>query len=305
MAPTLRSLLSEKTVFEGAIQVAIQGTAARVDDVDGGVTVMAGNGYGPASSWNGGLTAPSMRQEIVPILDWPSERAFERGIALALVGACGGRLTFVSSWEHLPPLVPSLFSGYGRPKLMFCHPATASRLFMAAMADPMRAWLTPASPRGSAQFSGAEVFPSVHFPEDSLVFVQDGNEVGRCFMRDAGLGQVVGRVVSLEEGGMVTVDTGAPYAPLSYIHYLLRPGHRPIRVGDALTVESVEGIDAPMRAGLLLNSTALACVKLLPPPPPLISRYTWIRFPPELGDGRLYDEWVGSPNRWQRMIRRE
>ena len=277
--------------------------------------LMAGNGYGPASSWNAGLTA-TMRQEVVPILDWPSERAFERGIALALVGACGGRLTFVSSWEHLAPLVPSLFSGYGRPKLMFCHPTTASKLFMAAL-DPMRAWLTPASPRGSAQYCGAEVFPSAYFDEGTLVFVQDGNEVGRCFMRDAGLGQVIGRVVSLEEGGMVTVDTGAPYAPLNYVRYLLRSGHRPIRVGDALTVESVEGIDAPMRAGLLLNSAALACVKILPPPPPLISRYDWIRFPPEFGDGRLYDEWVGSPvtalltrgpNRWQRikgLIRRE
>ena len=176
---TLRSLLSEKTVFAGTIQVAIQGTAARVEDVDGAVTVMAGNGYGPASSWNGGLTA-TMRHELVPCLQWESERAFERGIALALVGACGGRVTEVSDWQHLPPLMPTLFGGgYGRAKLLFCHPATASKLFMAAMQDPMRMWLTPASPRGSAQYCGAEVFPSAYFDENTLVFVQDGNEVGK------------------------------------------------------------------------------------------------------------------------------
>ena len=76
---------------------------------------------------------------------------------------------------------------------------------------------------------------------------------------------------------MVTVDTGAPYAPLNYVRYLLRPGHRPIRVGDALTVESVEGIDAPMRAGLLLNTAALACVRLTRPPPKPISVWTRLK----------------------------
>ena len=92
---------------------------------------------------------------------------------------------------------------------------------------------------------------------------------------------------------MVTVDNGAPYAPLNYVRYLLRSGHRPIRVGDALTVESVEGMDPPMRAGLLLNSAALAGVRLTEPPPKPISRYWRLRHPQELSDP--LDDWDGRP----------
>lgn len=299
--PTLRSLLAEKTVFEGTIQVAIQGTAARVDDVNGVVTLIAGDAYEAAigSPWGG--VQPTMRHEVVSCLQWESERAFERGIATALVGACGARVMEVSSWEHLPPLVPHLFGGgYGRPKLLFCHPATASKLFMAAMADPMRMWLTPASPKGHAQYCGAEVFPSIHFPEDVLVLVQDGNEIGRSFIRDAGLGQVVGRVVSIDnwEGGVVEV-TGFH----GLIDYRLRPGHRPIRVGDVLTVQDVLGVDPPMRAGLLLNASALACVRLTRPPPKPISVWTRLRWRVEMSpyDDEPAKPTSKKPTNWHRL----
>jgi hypothetical protein len=283
-AITLRSLLAEKIVHERDVGVTLHGTAARVTDTQGGVELIRGGQASFPASWpGGGLTTLAMTQEFVSCLDWETERAFERGIAQGLVGACGGRVTDVSSWEHLPPLVPSLFSGYGRAKLLFCHPMTASQLLLAAIQDPARNWLTPATTQGYTRYAGVELFPSIYFPVDTLVFVQDGCEVGRSFIRDSGLGQHVGRVLAIETDGVgawVEVDSGT-----QAMRWLLRrERERPIRVGDILTVGDVEGIEPPMRAGLLLNSSALAGVRLLQPPPKPMSRYWWLRNHPGFGN---------------------
>jgi hypothetical protein len=179
----------------------------------------------------------------VPILDYPSESVLEVTIASVLPGACGGRVTNVASWEHLPQLWTSIFDGYGRPKLIFGHPSTLMALVLGLQTiDPNRNFLSPA-PMGTnahASFLGAELFPVPGMAEKVIVLVQDGSEVGRVYWRER----------TRERQPVYGSSYGVP-------------------IGMSVGAQR-------LRAGIVLNTSAMACVQITPAPPPS-PRTAWVR----------------------------
>lgn len=125
----------------------------------------------------------------IPILDFPSVREFEQGIAAGLW--MSGQSQEIGSWEHLPDRWDHIFDGYTRPKLVVGHPQTLSEIVMAALrmgggSSPNFSVVSPsAEPWRYAQYLGAETFPCHDFPKGVLAFVADGCTLGQIYMRQA------------------------------------------------------------------------------------------------------------------------